>query len=102
MRQTHDHDHDPHAAIQASDQVSEFEILEKAVRELAIEKGLFSEEDHRRFSEWAESIGPSRRVEARRQGMDRPGFQGAAAGRRYRGLQGGGHRLARPHRHRNT
>ena len=60
MRQTHDHGHDPHAAIQASDQVSEFEILEKAVRELAIEKGLFSEEDHRRFSEWAESIGPSR------------------------------------------
>ncbi len=29
------------------------------MRELAIEKGLFSEEDHRRFSEWAESLGPS-------------------------------------------
>jgi len=31
-----------------------------AVRELAIQKGLFSHEDHRRFSEWAETIGPSR------------------------------------------
>ena len=59
VSQTHDHDHDPHAAIQTSERVSEFEILEKAVRELAIEKGLFSMEDHRRFSEWAESIGPT-------------------------------------------
>jgi hypothetical protein len=30
-----------------------------AVRELAIQKGLFSHEDHRRFSEWGETIGPS-------------------------------------------
>jgi hypothetical protein len=30
-----------------------------AVRELAIQMG-FSNEDHRRFSEWAETIGPSR------------------------------------------
>jgi hypothetical protein len=29
-----------------------------AVRELAIQKGLFSHEDHRRFSEWGETIGP--------------------------------------------
>lgn len=57
MSDSHDHDH-PHSPIQASDTVSEFEILETAVRELAIEKGLFSQEDHRRFSEWAESIGP--------------------------------------------
>lgn len=56
---SHDHDHGAHDPIQASDRVSEFEILERAVRELAIEKGLFSEEDHRRFSEWAESLGPS-------------------------------------------
>lgn len=59
MSQTHEHDHDAHAPIQSSSPVSEFEILETAVRELAIEKGLFSAEDHRRFSEWAESIGPS-------------------------------------------
>jgi len=59
VTQTHDHDHDAHAPIQSSSGVNEFEVLELAVRELAIEKGLFSAEDHRRFSEWAESIGPS-------------------------------------------
>ena len=59
MTQTHDHDHGAHAPIQSSSGVNEFEVLELAVRELAIEKGLFSTEDHRRFSEWAESIGPS-------------------------------------------
>ncbi|MCL2535502.1 MAG: nitrile hydratase subunit alpha, partial [Nocardiaceae bacterium] len=48
---------DPHDPIQASEEISEFEVLELALRELAIEKGLFSAEDHRRFSEWAESIG---------------------------------------------
>ncbi|MDJ0429140.1 nitrile hydratase subunit alpha, partial [Rhodococcus fascians] len=26
---------------------------------MSIEHGLFSREDHRRFSEWAESVGPS-------------------------------------------
>ncbi len=53
------HSHDDHAPIQASEEVSEFEILETAIRELSIEHGLFSREDHRRFSEWAESVGPS-------------------------------------------
>jgi len=41
------------------EEVSDFEVLELAVRELAIEKGLFTAQDHRRFTEWAESIGPS-------------------------------------------
>jgi thiocyanate hydrolase gamma subunit len=49
------HGHEP---IQESEQISEFEVLELAVRELVIEKGLFSAEDHRRFLEWAESRGP--------------------------------------------
>ena len=53
---THTHDH--HAPIEAADEISEFDVLETAVRELAIEKGLFSAEDHRRFMEWAEQIGP--------------------------------------------
>jgi thiocyanate hydrolase gamma subunit len=52
------HDHDAHAPIRTSDEISEFEVLETAIRELAIEKGLFSQEDHRRFAEWAESVGP--------------------------------------------
>ncbi len=52
----HDHDHDP---ISEGDEISEFEVLETAIRELAIEKGLFSAEDHRRFLEYAQSIGPT-------------------------------------------
>ena len=39
--------------------VNEFEILEIAIRELSIEKGYFSAEDHRRFIEWAEGINPA-------------------------------------------
>ena len=56
MSADHDHDHTP---ITASEEVSEFEILEVALRELAIEHGLFSAEDHRRFKEWAESREPA-------------------------------------------
>src|SRR5689334_18173553 len=41
------------------DEITDFEVLEIAVRELAIEKGLFTAEDHRKFAEWAESIGPA-------------------------------------------
>ena len=41
------------------DEITDFEVLEIAVRELAIEKGLFTAEDHRRFTEWAEHIGPA-------------------------------------------
>ncbi len=48
-----------HAPIEVSEKVSEFEVLELALRELAIEKGLFSADDHRRFKEWAESRGPA-------------------------------------------
>ena len=50
------HDHKPAPMV---DEVSDFEVLEIAVRELAIEKGLFTSEDHRKFTEWAESIGPA-------------------------------------------
>src|SRR5262249_45876182 len=41
------------------EEITDFEVLEIAVRELAIEKGLFTAEDHRRFTEWAEQIGPA-------------------------------------------
>jgi hypothetical protein len=47
------------APIETTRDISEFKVGELAVRELAIAKG-FSNEDHRRFSEWAETIGPSR------------------------------------------
>ena len=59
MAHSHDDHHDGHSAIQVASKVSEFEILELAIRELSIEHGLFSAEDHRRFKEWAENIGPA-------------------------------------------
>ena len=41
------------------DEVSEFEVLEIAVRELAIEKGLFSAEDHQTWTEYMHTLGPA-------------------------------------------
>lgn len=57
----HDHEHDPtenHAAPMV-EEVTDFEVLEVALRELAIEKGLFTAEDHRHFTEYAEQINPA-------------------------------------------
>jgi thiocyanate hydrolase subunit gamma len=56
--ETHDHDHDRTAAPMV-DEITDFEVLEIALRELCIEKGVFSAEDHRRFTEFAEQIGPA-------------------------------------------
>jgi hypothetical protein len=41
------------------DEITDFEVLEIALRELCIEKGIFTAEDHRRFTEFAEQIGPA-------------------------------------------
>ena len=57
MSSSLDHD-DAHAPIEEHDEALEFTILETAIRELAIAKGLFSAEDHRRFMEWYDNIGP--------------------------------------------
>jgi thiocyanate hydrolase gamma subunit len=60
MAQDHVHPHDdlhPHAPM--VEEITDFEVLEIAVRELAIEKGLFTADDHRRFTEFAEQIGPT-------------------------------------------
>ncbi|HAT8179862.1 TPA: thiocyanate hydrolase subunit gamma [Legionella pneumophila] len=46
-----------HEPIEEHVEAIEFTILETAVRELAIEKGLFSREDHRRFTEWYDNLG---------------------------------------------
>src|ERR1700749_4940715 len=48
-----------HKAAPMVEEVTDYEVLEIAVRELAIEKGLFTAEDHRQFAEWAEQIGPA-------------------------------------------
>ncbi len=58
----HDHSDDgghDHSAAPMVDEISDFEILELAVRELAIEKGLFTAEDHRAFSEWNDARTPA-------------------------------------------
>ena len=54
----HDHPHE-HPKAPTVDEITDFEVLEIAVRELSIEHGLFTAEEHRRFTEWAESIGPA-------------------------------------------
>jgi thiocyanate hydrolase subunit gamma len=43
MSQTHEHDE----PLETTRDISEFDVLELAVRELAIQKGLFSHRDHR-------------------------------------------------------
>lgn len=56
----HDHDHDhehPHKSM--VDEITDFEVLEIALRELCIEKGLFTADEHRVFTEYAEQIGPT-------------------------------------------
>jgi nitrile hydratase len=56
---SHDHDHGHNESAPMVDEISDFEALEIAVREICIEKGLFSAEDHRKFTEFAEHIGPT-------------------------------------------
>ncbi|MBS9536108.1 thiocyanate hydrolase subunit gamma [Mycobacterium sp. M1] len=51
------HEHRPHAP--ALDYVSDFEALEVAVRELCLEKGIFTAADFRAFAEFAEKVGPT-------------------------------------------
>ena len=48
-----------HKAAPMVEEITDYEVLEIAVRELAIEHGLFTAEDHRKFTEWAESVGPA-------------------------------------------
>ncbi|MET0455529.1 MAG: thiocyanate hydrolase subunit gamma [Mycobacterium sp.] len=56
----HDHDHDHDRTVKPMvDEVTDSEVLEIALRELCIEKGIFTAEDHRRFTEFAEQIGPT-------------------------------------------
>src|SRR5579885_1884789 len=52
----HDHDRTVKPMV---DEVTDFEVLEIALRELAIEKGLFTAEEHRRYTEFVEQLGPA-------------------------------------------
>lgn len=56
----HGHDHDHARTVKPMvDEITDFEVLEIALRELCIEKGIFTAEEHRRFTEFAEQIGPT-------------------------------------------
>jgi thiocyanate hydrolase subunit gamma len=56
----HDHDHDHERTVKPMvDEITDFEVLEIALRELCIEKGIFTAAEHRRFTEFAEQIGPT-------------------------------------------
>ncbi|OBI53993.1 thiocyanate hydrolase subunit gamma [Mycobacterium kyorinense] len=53
------HDTGERHAAPMVEEVTDFEVLEIALRELAIEKGLFTAEDHRRYTEYVEQLGPT-------------------------------------------
>lgn len=56
----HGHDHDHERTVKPMvEEITDFEVLEIALRELCIEKGLFTAEQHRVFTEYAEQIGPT-------------------------------------------
>ncbi len=54
-----DHDHHERTVKPMVDEITDFEVLEIALRELCIEKGLFTAEQHRIMTEYAEQIGPT-------------------------------------------
>jgi thiocyanate hydrolase gamma subunit len=51
--------HDHAGTAPMVEEVTDFEVLEIALRELAIEKGLFTAEDHRRYTEHVEQLEPA-------------------------------------------
>ena len=87
-----------HKAAPMVDEVSDFEILEAAVRELAIEKGLFTAEDHRRFTEFAHSIGPLPAARLVAKAWLNPEFKKLALKDGVKASLEGRHRLAEPDR----
>lgn len=58
MSGDHDHDH-TNAPIEHREQVGHFEMMEMAIRELAIEKGLITPDDHRRLLEALDAATPA-------------------------------------------
>ena len=55
MSNSDKHDHN---AAPMVDEVSDFEALEVAVRELCIEKGLFTQQDHNDWTGYMHTLGP--------------------------------------------
>ena len=59
MAHHHDHDHDDHAPIEDGTTPTEFDLLEQAIRELLIEKNVFSADDLRRQVDRTDSVSPA-------------------------------------------
>lgn len=55
----HDHGQEPHAAIPAKEPEGHYQILADAVRELLIEKGYFTADQHRAFIEKIDARSPA-------------------------------------------
>ena len=55
----HDHGHEPHAPIQAKEPEGHYQLLADAVRELLIEKGYFTADQHRAFIERIDARSPA-------------------------------------------
>jgi nitrile hydratase len=55
----HDHDHEPHAPIRAKEPEGHYQLLADAVRELLIEKGYFTADQHRAFIERIDARSPA-------------------------------------------
>jgi nitrile hydratase alpha subunit len=74
-RHHHDHDHDHHADEEGDD--GEYPVLGDALRQLLIEKGLFSAARHRAVLERMDSITPSRGAAVVARAWQDPGFREA-------------------------
>ena len=57
--QAHGHDHEPHAPIRAKEPEGHYQLLADAVRELLIEKGYFTADQHRAFIERIDARSPA-------------------------------------------
>jgi nitrile hydratase subunit alpha len=55
----HDHEHDPHAPIRIKEPETHYTLLSDAVRELLIEKGFFTADQHRAFIEKIDARTPA-------------------------------------------
>ena len=80
------------------DEITDFEVLEIALRELCIEKGIFTAAEHRHFTEFAEQIGPTPAARLVARAWLDPEFKALALDRADGGQQGSGRRLVRAHR----
>src|SRR5690606_29947259 len=75
-RHDHDHGHDPHAPIQEDDRPpTEFELLEQAIRELLIEKGVITAAELQRQIDDMDSRTPAVGAKLVAKAWTDPGFK---------------------------